>query len=345
VRVVAKFLVLGVMVGGLLLVAGFMAGELWFKQPGPPATSGAETIVTLERGLGVNAIAARLKAAGVIEDARLFAVWTRIKGRGADLKAGEYAIQSESSMAEVLNLLVAGKSILHKLTIPEGLTSTQVVRLVAADPVLVEDAGPLPAEGALLPETYLFTRGTIRAEIIARMRKAHDDVLEELWPKRAADLPLASPEEAVILASIVEKETALPEERPRVAAVYVNRLRKRMLLQSDPTVIYGITKGEPLGRGLRQSELERATPYNTYQIAGLPPTPIDNPGRASIEAVLNPLQTKEIYFVATGNGGHVFSSTLAEHEANVRKWRKVERMQFAPAARLRRNPGGLGREP
>jgi UPF0755 protein len=342
VRVVAKFLVLGVIFGSLLLVAGFMAGELWFQQPGPPAPSGNETIVTLERGLGVNKIAARLKVAGVIKDARLFAVWTRIKGRGADLKAGEYAIPSKASMAEVLNLLVAGKSILHKLTIPEGLTSVQVVRLVAADPVLVEDAGPVPGEGSLLPETYLFTRGTVRAEIILRMRRAHDDALEDLWPKRAPDLPLSTPEEAVILASIVEKETALPEERPRVAGVYINRLRKHMLLQSDPTVIYGITKGEPLGRGLRQSELERATPYNTYQVAGLPPTPIDNPGRASIEAVLNPLQTNELYFVATGDGGHVFSATLTEHEANVRKWRKVERMQFAPA-RLRRNPGGLGK--
>lgn len=341
-RVVAKFLVLGVMFGALLLVASFMAGELWFKQPGPPAPSGNETIVTLERGLGVNKIAARLEAAGVIRDARLFAMWTRIKGRGAELKAGEYAIPGKASMAEILKLLVAGKSILHKLTIPEGLSSAQVIRLVAADPVLIEDAGPAPAEGSLLPETYLFTRGTIRAEIIARMRKAHDDVLDELWPKRAADLPFASPEAAVILASIVEKETALPAERPRVAGVYINRLRKHMLLQSDPTVIYGITKGEPLGRGLRQSELERVTPYNTYQVAGLPPTPIGNPGRASIEAVLNPLQTKELYFVATGDGGHVFSATLAEHEANVRKWRKVERMQFAPA-RLRRNPGELGK--
>jgi len=341
-RVVGKILVLGVIIGALLLAALYAGGEAWFSRAGPPAKSGTETVVLLEHGLGVNAIARRLEQAGVIDNALIFALWTRIKGEGGALKAGEYAIPSKASMAEVLDLLIGGKSILHKLTIAEGLTSAQVIRLVAADAVLTGDAAATPPEGALLPETYLFTRGTTRADIVAKIRKAHDDLLLDLWPKRVGDLPFSTVDEAVTLASIVEKETALAEERPRVAAVYINRLRKHMLLQSDPSVIYGITKGEPLGRGLRQSELEAKTPYNTYQVAGLPPTPIDNPGRASIEAVLNPPHTNELYFVANGSGGHVFASTLEQHQENVRKWRKVERLQ-AETPMLRRDPGELRR--
>lgn len=340
----ARFLLLTIIFGGLLLAAGFMAGEFWFSRPGPPAPSGEETIVLIERGQGVNAIAEKLEDAGVIDNARVFALWTRIKGKGSQLRAGEYAIPSRASMAQILDIFVAGKSIQHKLTVAEGLTSAQVMRLVAADPVLAGEAGETPPEGSLLPETYLFTRGTTRAELIARMRKAHDDAVAELWPKRKAGLPFKTPEEAVILASIVEKETGLAEERPRIAAVYINRLRKHMLLQSDPSVIYGITKGEPLGRGLRQSELERVTPYNTYQVAGLPPTPIANPGRAAIEAALNPLDTNELYFVARGDGGHVFSATLEDHQKNVRKWRKVERLQWVPT-KLRRDAGGLLKTP
>jgi UPF0755 protein len=344
VRVAAKILLLAVIFGGLLIIGGYLGGEYWFGRPGPEAKSGTETIVELDYGLGVNGIAEKLKSAGVIEDARFFAIWTRIKGEGGKLKAGEYAIASKASMAQILNILIAGKAVLHKLTIAEGLTSAQVLRLVNADAVLVGAAASVPPEGSLLPETYLYSRGTSRAELVGKMRKAHDDLLAERWPARAADLPLATPEEAVTLASIVEKETSLPDERPRVAAVYLNRLRKHMLLQSDPSVIYGITGGEPLGRGLRQSELEAKTPYNTYQVAGLPPTPIDNPGRASIEAALHPLKTTELYFVADGKGGHVFASTLAEHEANVRKWRKAERFQ-AGATQLRRSTDILRKVP
>lgn len=341
---VLRILVIAIILGGLLAAAMYFGGEFWFNREGPPAKSGTETVILLEHGLGVNAIAQRLEKAGVIDNATMFAVWTRFKGEGGALKAGEYAVPSKASMAEILSLLIGGKSILHKLTVAEGLTSAQAMRLVAADDVLTGDVGATPPEGALLPETYLFTRGTTRAEIVAKMQKTHDDLLADVWPRRAADLPFTTIGEALTLASIVEKETALAEERPRVAAVYINRLRKHMLLQSDPSVIYGITKGEPLGRGLRQSELDRVTPYNTYQVAGLPPTPIDNPGRASIEAVLNPPHTTELYFVANGAGGHVFASTLAEHEANVRKWRKAERLQSETPV-LRRDPGGLRRAP
>jgi UPF0755 protein len=196
---------------------------------------------------------------------------------------------------------------------------------VQADPVLTGDAGPVPAEGTLLPETYLFIRGTTREALMHRMQTARDKVLAKLWAQRAKGLPLASPQQAVILASIVEKESALPAERRHIAAVFENRLKRGMKLQSDPTIIYGLTKGYPLGRGIRESELTRATPYNTYVIAGLPPTPICDPGKDSIAAVLNPMQSNDLYFVADGSGGHAFAATIGEHRKNVARWRQVER--------------------
>ncbi|MFN9161381.1 MAG: endolytic transglycosylase MltG, partial [Alphaproteobacteria bacterium] len=189
-----------------------------------------------------------------------------------------------------------------------------------------------PVEGALLPEPYIFNRGMPRDELIARMERDHQEVLDELWARRVPNLPIATKEEAVILASIVEKETGVASERPLVAGVFINRLRKGMKLQSDPTIIYGLTKGVPLGRGIRKSEIEKATPYNTYVINGLPPTPIANPGRESIAAVLNPATTDALFFVADGTGGHVFAATLAEHERNVANWRQVERQRAAEAA-------------
>jgi UPF0755 protein len=235
-------------------------------------------------------------------------------------------------MADIMDILVAGHSMEHKLTVAEGLTSKMAVDLVKGDPVLVGDAGLVPPEGALLPETYLFTRGTTRGELVAKMQDAQRKLLDELWAKRAANLPVKTKEEAVILASIVEKETALAAERPHIASVFVNRLKLGMRLQSDPTIIYGITKGYPLGRRIRQSEIARATPYNTYVIAGLPPQPICNPGKDSIAAVLNPADTKDLFFVANGTGGHVFAATGAEQAANVAKWRKIERdQQNSPA--------------
>jgi UPF0755 protein len=234
-----------------------------------------------------------------------------------------------------MQILIDGKSIVYKLTLAEGLTSATIIELVRGHPVLVGDVADIPAEGSLLPETYVFDRGTTRKDLVGRMQDDHTRVLDELWVGRAKDLPFSTKDEAVILASIVEKETGVASERPRVAAVFVNRLRKGMKLQSDPTIIYGLTKGVPLGRGIRQSELEKPTPYNTYVILGLPPTPIANPGKASLAAVMNPAQTEDLYFVADGTGGHAFAATLDEHEANVRKWREIER-QRAAASNLRR---------
>jgi len=222
----------------------------------------------------------------------------------------------------------------HKITVAEGLTSAVVMDLLRRDQVLIGDLTAAPAEGSLLPETYLFQRGTTRDQLAADMQRDHTKILDELWEKRQAGLPFTTKAEAVTLASIVEKETGVASERPHVAAIFINRLRKGMRLQSDPTIIYGLTKGVPLGRGIRQSELEKATPYNTYVITGLPPTPIANPGRASIEAVLNPMASEDLYFVANGTGGHAFAATVAEHEANVKRWREIERQhaQQTPAA-------------
>ncbi len=310
----------------LALIAGAALAWLWRAATGPgPLTESA--VVLFKPGTSVAGIATELKYAGVIRDERIFIAVVRAHDQTGSLKAGEYEIPAGASVVEVIHLLVEGKSILHTLTVPEGKTTKQILALIAADDALEGEIALAPAEGELLPETYAFIRGETRDGVIADMMKAQDDVLAALWDGRANDLPFSSKEEAIVLASIVEKETGVAEERPRVAAVFVNRLRKGMRLQSDPTIIYGLTQGEPLGRGLRQSELERETPYNTYVIPGLPPTPIANPGRAAIEAVLNPADTDDLFFVADGSGGHAFAPTLEEHNRNVAKWRQIERQQ------------------
>ena len=307
-----------------------------FGAPGPVAAHGSETVVLIKTGTGLHSVAQTLAGAGVVLKPGLFKIGVRLHGETSALKAGEYAIPSHASMYDVMNILVAGHSIEHKLTVAEGLTSAMAIALVKADPVLAGEAGPVPPEGALLPETYLFTRGTMRGDLVAKMQKEQRELLDKLWAKRAPDLPVKTKEEAMILASIVEKETAIAAERPHIASVFVNRLRLGMKLQSDPTIIYGITQGYPLGRRIRQSEIDRATPYNTYAIAGLPSQPICNPGKDSIEAVLHPADTKDLFFVADGSGGHVFAATAAEQAANVAKWRKIEQEQSSePAGRAR----------
>ena len=315
------------LIAPMLIVAlaggAYLLGKSQFNAEGPLP---APQVVWLEKGLGLNAITSRLADAGVISSPLIFRLGTRLSGASSSLKAGEYEFPAHVSMAGIVRMLRDGKSILHKITIPEGLTTQQAMAVVKADRVLVGDMPMLPSEGALLPETYKFTRGTTRSEIVKQMQRAQTALMNDLWPNRAANLPVKTPEEALILASIVEKETGLKTERPQVAAVFSNRLKIPMRLQSDPTIVYGITLGAgPLGRPIRRSEIDRATPYNTYQIDGLPPTPICNPGRASIEAVLNPPQTKDLYFVADGTGGHAFSPSLAGHERNVKEWRKLER--------------------
>ena len=330
----ALFLCLGLVVLLALIAAAggglFYYGKTQFEAAGPDLYDGqAETIYRLERGRGLSQIAAELEERQLIRDSLIFQLGVRFLKADSELKAGEYAIPAKASMAEIMEILREGKSILYKLTVPEGLTSKQAMRLVESHEILQGEISEAdtPAEGAILPETYLFLRGTSRREIITRMRRAHDELIEELWPNRAEDLPFDSPEEAVILASIVEKETGLAEERPLVASVFVNRLKKGMRLESDPTIIYGLTEGEPLGRGLRQSELKKVTPYNTYEVDGLPPTPIANPGRDALAAVLNPPETKALFFVADGTGGHVFADTYRDHRRNVAAWRRIEREQ------------------
>jgi len=299
-----------------------------FNAAGPAAANGAaETDVLITPGIGLKGVVESLKEAGVIANPALFMIGVRLRSTTEKLKAGEYAIPSRASMNDIMDILISGKAIQHKLTAAEGLTSAMIAQIIATDPVLTGPSGDPPAEGTLLPETYLFTRGTTRSEIVARMEKAQNALVAALWRKRAADLPFKSPQDAIILASIVEKETALPQERRHIAAVFVNRLRLGMKLQSDPTIIYTISGGYPLGRGIRQSELVKATPYNTYVIARLPPTPICNPGKDSLDAVLNPGTSQDLYFVASGDGGHVFSANSADQDKNVRALRERERRQ------------------
>lgn len=296
-------------------------GMEMYQSPGPLKNS--ETIA-IEPGEGPRVIAGKLLSANVIDKRLLFLAALRISGDGAKLKAGEFSFEPGVSMEKAIALIVSGKTVVRRLTIPEGLTSAAIVRLIEDAPALKGDVQEVP-EGTLLPETYHYSLGDRRWELIKRMRQSMRAAVKDLWPGRAAKLPIKTPEEAVILASIVEKETAVASERPRVAAVFINRLRRGMRLQSDPTVIYAITMGKSeLGRALTRKDLRFDSPYNSYRNKGLPPGPIANPGRAAIAAVLNPLQTNELYFVADGTGGHAFAKTLAEHNRNVRRWRKLQ---------------------
>jgi UPF0755 protein len=308
----------------VLAVVAILAFLAIDHAPGPKARAGNQTDVVLRKGAGLSEIGATLQKAGAISSAPLFMAAAQLSGAAHRLKAGEYAFPSRASLAQVIDKIRRGDIVHHRVTVAEGLTSQQVVDILNRNPVLVGQA-PTPPEGAVLPETYDVVRGEERSEVLARMMDARDRLLAQLWAKRRPDLPIQSPEQAVTLASIVEKETAVPAERPRVAAVYVNRLRQGMRLEADPTLIYGLNGGHPLGRGLLASELTRPGPYNTYLNAGLPPTPIGNPGRASLAAVLDPPDTKELFFVADGTGGHAFAATYADHLKNVARWREIER--------------------
>jgi UPF0755 protein len=334
--------------GFAVFVLAALMAALWgmwvYGGAGPAAANGKETTVVLRRGAGLTEIASSLEQAGAIRSGSVFAAAAQVTGAASRLKAGEYAIPSRASLAEVLGLIRSGRVVRHFVTIPEGITSEMVVDILMANPVLTGSV-PTPQEGSILPETYDVQRGEERSAVMQRMLEAQDKLLADLWPKRQADLPFTTLDEALTLASIVEKETALPAERPRIAAVFVNRLRQGIRLESDPTIIYGLTRGRPLGRGIRKSELERQTPYNTYQINGLPPTPIANPGRASIAAVLDPPKTSELFFVADGSGGHVFASTYPEHLQNVARWRQVEQNRAAAAAALGAAPETAGPPP
>ncbi len=316
----------------MLVIAG--VGALLyhqFERPGPLSVS---RVIAIPRGEGRIEIATRLENEGVISNRWTFIASYLLKNafgkKIGDLKAGEYEFKKNATMAEVLDILTKGRAILSKLTIPEGLTSLQIVERMRAEPDLAGEVTEIPTEGSLLADTYRFSKGIERQELLLRMQAEMQRFLAAAWEKRQPDLPIKTPEEAVVFASIVEKETGRADERDRVAGVFMNRIRKGMRLQSDPTVIYGIAGGQgTLGRSLTRADLDQKTPHNTYQINGLPPTPICNPGRSAIEATLNPASTADLYFVADGTGGHVFSKTLKAHNAAVSNWRKIERKMRA----------------
>ena len=316
----------------LILIVAILAFLWAFEGAGPAARQGASTTVIFNPGSGVSGIAASLESQGVIRSAFVFVVATKITGAGRRLKAGEYAFPSHASMAQVMDRIRKGEIVHHWITIPEGFTSDEAVQVLTDSPVLTGSA-PVPAEGALLPETYEVRRGDDRGAVLQRMIDARDALVRTLWAQRQQGLPFQDPEQAVILASVVEKETSLPEERPHIAGIFINRLEKGVKLQSDPTIIYGLTQGKPLGRGIRESELTSPTPYNTYVINGLPPTPICNPGRASIAAVLDPAHTQDLFFVASGTGGHTFSATLEDQDKAVAHLRSLERQGAAGGGR------------
>lgn len=305
-----------------------------YTADGPDARQGDDTVVTLRSGAGVSEIGGALAEAGVIRSATAFRVAAQLTGADRDLRAGEYRIESRASLADVIDTLRSGTVVRHFVTIPEGWSVAQAIDILNNEDVLVGEITTAPPEGSLMPDTYEVTRGETRQSVIDRMQAAQTALIEELWPTRAQGLPFSTPEQAVILASIVEKETGIAAERPRVASVFINRLRLGMRLESDPTIIYGITQGRPLGRGLRRSEIDRHTDWNTYQINGLPPTPIANPGRPAIEAVLNPPTTRDLFFVADGTGGHIFAPSYAEHLANVARWRAIERARTPVAGEV-----------
>lgn len=309
----------------LFLIVALVAAWSVFYAPGPAARDGQSTIVSLPSGAGVSAIAATLKSAGVIRSTDMFKAAATLTGADRKLRAGEYEVPDKASLRSVLILLVEGRVVRHYVTLPEGWSSAQAVAILNDQPILTGVIETTPPEGSLWPDTYEVSRGETRASVIARMRRARDENLARLWAARSPNTVARTPEEAMILASIVEKETGVAAERPRVAAIFTNRIRAGMRLESDPTIEYGITKGVPLRRGLRRSELDRPNPWNTYQIDGLPPTAISNPGRDAVAAVLNPPATADLFFVADGSGGHAFARTYDEHLANVARWREIER--------------------
>ena len=306
---------------GLALIALSLAIFVYAMVLAPNPASKAE--LTFEHGTSVAIIASDLESRHVIRSAAFFRLFAKLRGRAKVLQAGTYDFPAGASMLDVLKQIEQGKVVRFLVTIPEGKTSAQAVRILMNAPNLTGDVD-VPPEGALLPETYQYRRGETRQAVLDRMLEAGRRTLDELWARRQPGLPYAGKEDAVIMASIVERETALPAERPRVAAVFINRLRQGIRLGSDPTVIYGISRGEPLGRGLSRAELETPTPWNTYTLDRLPLTPIANPGKASLEAALNPARTDDLYFVADGTGGHVFAATYEEHLANVAHWRRIE---------------------
>lgn len=308
-----------------LAAAALFWGALRLNAPGP--ATGSVTVV-IPRSSGIEQVALALDEGGVIDSPMLFAVAAALTGRSAALKAGEYAFPPGISMDSVMRQMAQGRTVVHKLTVPEGLTSVQIVALIDADPALEGPVGPMPENGTLMPDTYHFSLGDRRQDLVERMTAAMEQTVAEVWKQRSNEVKLASPRDLVTLASIVEKETGLAAERPRIARVFLNRLSQGMKLQSDPTVIFALTNGSgELGRPLTRADWKFDSPYNTYATDGLPPGPIANPGKAALKAVAQPERNDFLYFVADGTGGHAFSATLAEHNRNVARWHAIGQSQ------------------
>jgi len=317
-----NFLLTAAIVSVLLVGATLLTVRAQFTRDG--AVVQART-VTIPSGAGPLAIARDLQREALISSRWMFVAGVYLNGEQRNLKAGEYLIEANASMRDMMDTFVSGRGVLYAVSIPEGLTSTQIVDRLLADSRLTGGISQVPAEGSVLPETYKFSRGDTRQSVMNRMSNDLQRVVADIWEQRASGLPITTPEELVVLASIVEKETALADERSRVAAVFINRLRLNMRLQTDPTVIYGLFggAGKPAEFTLSRTDLESQTPYNTYVIDGLPPGPIANAGRASLEAVANPSRTGDLYFVADGTGGHAFAETYEDHLRNVVRWREI----------------------
>lgn len=328
---------LAVLIGaGAIFAFGFFMSAI--DRAGPLQ---ADRAFMVERGATGASIAESLEREGVITDGLLFRIANRLAGN-KPIQAGEYAIPAHASVGDIVEMMTSGAALQHAITFPEGITIAAAMKIIAESEVLTGDVPEAPPEGSILPDTYHVQRGMTRAALLQLMREAHDEAVAEIWANRQPNLPLATPADLVNLASIVERETGIAEERPQVAAVFINRLRRPMRLETDPTIIYGVCLRYPdrcndgrlvdaqgRRRTIRQSEIDMNTGYNTYRIDGLPPTPISNPGRAALEATANPAQTSALFFVADGTGGHIFADTLAQHQANVRRWREIEAERLA----------------
>jgi peptidoglycan lytic transglycosylase G len=349
--IVGNAIITIVLVAMIAVGGGYFYGKQKIEAAGPLQE---DKIVNIPSRAGMGDISDILIREGVIENNRWAFIGSvlALKAR-SDLKPGEYSFQKNASLRDVIATIVEGKVVQHSVTIPEGLTSEQIVARLSENDIFAGSVREIPREGTLLPETYKFPRGTTREQVLQRMQQTQKRVLGEIWERRNADIPVKSPEQLIVLASIIEKETGRADERSRVAAVFTNRLRQRIKLQSDPTIIYGLVGGKgTLGRPIKRSEITQPSPYNTYVIDGLPPGPIANPGRASLEAAANPARTRDLFFVADGSGGHTFTETYDAHQKNVAKLRALEKQiqndtvepadEPAPAAAAAGAPAATG---
>jgi UPF0755 protein len=311
----------------VIIAVAALASLVWIENRlGEPGPLPADKDIFIAPHTDLPDIVEKLDAEGVIDSPLIFNIVLVVERKRSKVRAGEYLFKQHVSLRAVIDTLVSGKQIQQAITIPEGLTSTQIVQRLRDDPVLVGEIREIPKDGTLMPDTYKFVRGSSRGDVVGKMEALDKRAVEQIWARRSADLPLRSPYELVTLASIVEKETGKADERPHVAGVFINRLQRHMRLQSDPTIVYGLVGGQgTLGHSITRAELDKKTAYNTYQIDGLPPGPIDNPGRAALEAVANPSRTQDLYFVADGTGGHAFAASIEDHNRNVQRWRQIER--------------------